>query len=288
MRLTAPGAGGVVVIAADGVPPPLPFASDAPGPHRWDWRLTWRDQASHGSASTPDGRWDARAAIGSGGGSLAVTATAGGASAQAVVQFRGTNPGPAQVATHIAGKAGADGFDRIVAQESRYRQFAADGAPVVSFDGGVGLCQLTHPPATAAQAWDWRANLDAGLALFAAKRALAERHLGQGGRRFTHEQATREAVCLWNGGFYHIWDGTHWVRPADIVCDTHAGNIGWDMTDPANHGHSAATLHARDVASYATGHGAHWRYFGVCYADHVLGGWPLQPDDGRLKLWGRP
>lgn len=223
---------------------------------------------------------------------LAVTATAGAASAQATVRLCGTNPGESQIVAYLAGKPGAHGFDRIVLQENRCRHFAADGSPVVSFDGGVGLCQLTHPPATVAQAWDWRANLDAGLALFAAKRTLAEHYLGQDGRHFTPEQATREAVCLWNGRFYHMWDGHAWVRPATIVCDTHTGNIGWDMTDPANHGHSPAALHARDVASYASGHWAHWRYFGVCYADHVLdgflGGWPIRPDDGRFGLWGRP
>jgi hypothetical protein len=93
---------------------------------------------------------------------------------------------------------------------------------------------------------------------------------------------------MWNGGSYHVWDGHAWVRPATIVCDPAAGNIGWDMTDPANHGRSIADLHRRDAASYATGHGAHWQYSGVCYADHVLGPAPLVPDDGRLGLWGRP
>jgi len=287
VKLTGPGSGGIVTISADGVPPSLPFTTDAPGRHRWDWRLTWRDQTSHGSVTTPQGRWEARAAIGPGGGVLDVTATAGAASANASVRTGGTNPSAMQITAHLAHHPGAAGFDRIVVQESRGHQFAVDGQPVVSFDGGVGLCQLTHPPATPAQAWDWRANLDAGVALFAAKHALAERHLGQAGRRFTPDQATREAVCLWNGGFYHVWDGAAWVRPATIVCDKHAGNIGWDMTDPANRGQPPATLHARDVASYSRGHGAHWRYFGVCYADHILGGWPLRPDDGRLYLWSR-
>ncbi len=271
MKLTAPGHDGTVRIPPDGSPPPLPFASDAVGVHRWGWRLTWRDQIAHGAATTPHGRWDARPAIGKGGGRLDVLATAGRNSARAAVTLCGTNPTEAEVTAYLATKTNAHGFDRIVAQESRCRHFADDGLPVVSFDGGVGLCQLTHPPATSAQAWDWRANLDAGLALFATKRILAVRHLGQGGRSFTADEVTREAVCLWNGGYYHVWDGRDWVRPSDILCDARAGNIGWDMTDPANHGRSAAQLHARDAASYPSGRGAHWRYFGVCYADHVLG-----------------
>ncbi len=271
MRLTAPGNAGIVHIAADGALPPLPFATDAAGPHHWTWHLAWRDHAASGTASTPHGRWDAHPAIGCGGGTLTVAATAGRASAHAVVELRGTNPTDAQVAAYLAGKPGAAGFARIVTQESRCRHFNDAGLPVVSFDGGVGLCQLTRPPATPAQAWDWRANLDAGLALFAAKRAAAERRLGAYGRHFTPAQAMREAVCAWNGGTYFVWDGHAWVRPAHLVCDPHAGNIGWDMTSPANRGRSVAGLHARDVASYAHGHGAHWQYSGVCYADHVLG-----------------
>ena len=208
--------------------------------------------------------------------------------ASATVEVRGTNPAAAQVAAWLAGKPGADGFDRVIAQESRCRHFTDAGLPVVSFDGGIGLCQLTDPPPTLAEAWDWRANLAAGLALFAAKRAAAERRLGANGRHFTAAQATREAVCMWNGGAYHVWSGEAWIRPPNIVCDPTAGNIGWDMIDPANHGRSAADLHRRDAASYAAGHGAHWHYSGVCYADHVLGHAPLAPDDGRLGLWGRP
>lgn len=213
MKLTAPGSGGVVRIAADGTPPPLPFTSDAAGAHRWEWHLAWRDNAASGSATTPHGRWDARAVIGCGGGTLTVRAVAQSAECHVVVEVRGTNPTAAQVAAYLHGKPGAAGFDRIVAQESRCRHFTAAGLPVVSFDGGVGLCQLTTPAATIAQAWDWRANLDAGLALFAAKRAVAERRLGQFGRHFTAAQAIREAVCLWNGGTYHVWqDGRGSVR----------------------------------------------------------------------------
>ncbi len=50
MRLTPPGTGGIVRIAADGLLPPLPFVSDAGGAHRWDWHLAWRDHVAHGVA----------------------------------------------------------------------------------------------------------------------------------------------------------------------------------------------------------------------------------------------
>lgn len=271
MIVTVPGSGGIVHIPPTGEPPPLPFATTSSGDHHWAWRLLACGVATTGTTRTPHGRWDARGAVGPAGGDLTVGVTAGGVRAAGHVGIRGSNPAAAAIVAYLHGRPGAAGFDRIVVHESRCRQFDDGGLPLKSFDGGVGLCQLTHPPCTAHAAWDWRANLDAGLALFAAKRRLAERHLGQAGRPFTAAQAVREAVCLWNGGFYHVWDGGEWARPATLLCDPAAGNIGWDTTDPTNRGRSAADLHARDAATYARGHGAHWRYSGVCYADHLLG-----------------
>lgn len=223
MKLVPPGAAGVVRIPPTGEPPPLVFSSSAAGRHDWTWRLAWRGSERHGSATTTGGRWNARDAIGTGGGDLDVTGRAGGGDAAATVTIRGHDPAATAIVAHLGARGGAAGFDRIVMHESRGRQFDDHGLPLVSFDGGVGLCQLTHPPATDAQTWDWRANLDAGLALFAAKRALAERHLGQGGRAFSDEQAVREAVCLWNGGHYHVWSGAAWMRPGNVVCDPAAG-----------------------------------------------------------------
>ena len=46
------------------------------------------------------------------------------------------------------------------------------------------------------------------------------------------------------------------------------------MNDPSNAGRSEADLHARDRGVYSAGPTAtaHWKYFGVCYADSILGG----------------
>lgn len=163
--------------------------------------MAWRDHRTAGTTTTTtaQGRWDGHGAVTGGG-----TRTA---AAPAVVAIRGTNPTLAQVAAYFAGKPGAADFDCIVAQESRCRHFAADGLPVVSFDGGIGLCQLTDPAPTLAQAWDWRASRDAGLALFTVKRAAAERRLGYAGRRYTPVETLREAVCVSNGGTDHDWNG---------------------------------------------------------------------------------
>jgi hypothetical protein len=65
-----------------------------------------------------------------------------------------------------------------------------------------------------------------------------------------------------------------WVRTANVLCDSQAGNIGWDTNDPINLGRSEAELRRRDRGGYSAGPTAtgHWKYFGVCYADSILGG----------------
>jgi hypothetical protein len=148
--------------------------------------------------------------------------------------------------------------------------------PKKSFDNGYGMCQLTNPVPTFEQVWNWQLNVDGGLLLFAEKRSAAKAFLGQSGRTFTDAQLRFESVCRWNGGAYHRWDGVanKWIRQPNVLCDTATGNIGWDLTDPENAGKTEAQLHARDTATYATPSqfpSRHWRYFGVCYADRVLG-----------------
>ena len=280
MRIISPEAGQCFTIAADGSMPALAFATDAPGANRWSWTITWGNYHRSGEVDTPGGHWDVRAALADLGGQLAVRVRAATAGEAAIaVRIAGTNPPARDIDSFLAQRAGAEGFARIVAQESRYRHFDARGEPVRSFDGGYGLCQLTTPAPDYAQVWSWKRNLEAGLALFAAKRAAAGAWLGQGGRAFTPAQLTREAVCRWNGGRYHVWDDAAgcWARPPAILCDARAGNIGWDMGDPANREQNEAALHRRDGAAYARppAPGARWRYYGVCYADHVLG--PLPP-----------
>jgi hypothetical protein len=100
-------------------------------------------------------------------------------------------------------------------------------------------------------------------------------YLTQSGRAYSADQLKREAVCRWNGGAYHEWDAktNRWVRSPHVLCDSMAGNIGWDLTDPANKGKSETELHKRDSGAYsgAPPAGAHWKYSGVCYADRILG-----------------
>ena len=138
------------------------------------------------------------------------------------------------------------------------------------------MCQLTAPPPKFEQCWNWKLNVDAGLSLFAQKRAAAVSYLSQHGRSFDADQLNHEAVYRWNGGAYHDWETTagSWVRKANILCDRESRNIGWDMDDPSNTGRSEADLRQRDRGGYSSGPkaGSHWKYFGVCYADRMLDG----------------
>ena len=272
LKLLAPLAGATVRISPSGETPSIAFVTDGTGAHVWTWGFAGQ---AGSEVTTASQHWDAKAVIAGRGGNLAVSVTAhSGGSANTNVEVRGSNPSSSDVDAYCTASSGADGFARIIAQESRYLHFDADGTPIRSFDCGVGMCQLTTPAATMAQTWDWRANVDAGLTLFRQKRQTAIAHLSQAGRTYTSDQLRRETVCLWNGGFYHVWNTarTAWERPANIQCDVRTGNIGWDMTSAQNDGKSAAQLRTRDMATYRSGKGRGlWHYYGVCYADHVLG-----------------
>jgi hypothetical protein len=275
MIITTPATNAVFTIAASASWPPLTFVSDVFDPHMWKWTLTWDSYSASGTASTPAGSWDATAVVTNRGGTLTVTATAGTASASTTVRIVGTNPTKADVVAYLSAKADSDGLDRIIDHETKFIHFTNSHEPSKSFDNGYGMCQLTNPKPTLEQAWNWKMNVDAGLALFADKRKAARTYLGQGGRPFTDVQLRLEAICRWNGGAYHRGDAGagKWIRSPNVLCDTTTGNIGWDMTDAENIGKTAAQLRARDSASYKhpPAPTAHWKYFGICYADSVLG-----------------
>ncbi|MET0384608.1 MAG: hypothetical protein ABW321_01555 [Polyangiales bacterium] len=275
LKLTTPAPNTTFTIADDTTMPPVKFRTDGSGSHTWSWTMKWGTFSVSGTATSPGNEWDASAAIADIGGTLSVTVTAAGQSATIAVLIRGTNPTEALVTNYLAEKAESAGFDKILKQESRFRHFNAQGEPIKSFDNGYGMCQLTTPVPSFKQVWSWKRNIDGGLQLFAQKRNAAIAYLGQSGRSYTPDQLRRETVCRWNGGSYHVWEGNPaaWVRNGNILCDTATGNIGWDMTDAENAGKTEAQLRARDKGSYSAPPtaAAHWKYSGVCYADHVLG-----------------
>ena len=103
-------------------------------------------------------------------GTVTLTATSTG------VTIVGTNPTPSA----IKAKANLIGatkvrFRKQMRQESSLCQFTALGWPKYSGDnmGGVGLCQLTSPPPTANQSWNWKDNLQGGWSLYLQKEIIA-------------------------------------------------------------------------------------------------------------------
>ena len=109
----------------------------------------------------------------------------------------GSNPPPSA----IKAKANAIGatkvrFRKQMRQESSLCQFTALGWPKYSGDnmGGVGLCQLTNPPPTANQSWNWKDNLQGGWSLYLQKESIARAYpaLVRNGPTF------RALVAAWN------------------------------------------------------------------------------------------
>ena len=274
MKITKPTANQVFTITATPEWPSIDFETDATGTHVWNWEIKWLSFSKKGTETTTSNTWNASKAIANLGGVLKVTVAANKLNATVTIKITGTNPSDTQIKTYLSSKPNSSGFDKILEHESKFKHFNASNEPVKSFDNGYGMCQLTTPPPTYEQAWNWKLNIDGGLNLFDQKRTAAKNYLSQSSRSYTDDELKYESVCRWNGGSYHVWDSANkkWVRDPNILCDQLTGNIGWDMTDEQNKGKSESVLHERDKASYSKPPqaGAHWKYSGVCYADRIL------------------
>lgn len=278
LTITSPLLNAKFYITKDAVWPSVIFHTDAvldPGEQlHWEWSVQWRHFSAGGAVQTNAPFWDAQTAIADYGGSLTVIARRGIVStASTSVQILGTQPDSCDVIAYLNTHPGSSGFDKILAHESCMKHFDGTGNPEHSFDNGYGMAQLTEPPPTYQQVWNWKHNVNGALSLYAEKRAAAIAYLSRHGS-YTERQLVHETVSRWNGGSYHLWDSKlGWIRKPTILCDSKTGNIGWDITREANKGKSEAVLHARDAACY--GHAPRssdaWNYFGVCYADAVLG-----------------
>ena len=275
MKFTKPKLNEIFTITSAPAWPSVEFETDGAGAHNWNWTIAWGTFTKSGTATTSANTWDAGTVITNLGGTLTVRAEANKASVSITVLIRGTNPSAAEVTQYLATKPNSGGFDKLLEHESKFKQFKPSNEPVKSFDNGYGMCQLTTPTPSFEQVWNWNLNIDGGLKLFEQKRTAAIAYLSQSGRTYTDDQLQHEAICRWNGGSYHSWDAKAggWVRPANILCDSKTGNIGWDMDNAENKGKTEADLHKRDSGNYSKppAAGANWKYSGVCYADAILG-----------------
>lgn len=284
-------------IDAAAVFPPIRFEIETqqPGPYRWNWTLVWsakvsglRESTKRGLAlktfkdaglfESADKAWVP--SIGKViGGKLTVEVKAGSEIFRRSVVIKGTNPKQGDVEALLATLSDTDGFERILAQESHFKNFIdADGQPIVAFDQGYGMTQMTSPAPTYEQTWNWKANVRGGVGLYQQKQKAAKAYLSQAGRSYTAEQLRLETWSRWNGGGYHKWNAAKavWVRNDDMLCDSKTGNIGWNMSDADNTKQTETELHDRDVDSYKNpkknkSAGNKWTYTGICYADHLDG-----------------
>ena len=99
------------------------------------------------------------------------------------LRIRGINP-PRQEVNRACGD---QWLQKMVLQESRRRQFAADpetgasNCPLFSGDrlGGVGLLQITVPKPTDDEHWNWKANIERGMQILNEKRNIARQYPAQ-------------------------------------------------------------------------------------------------------------
>lgn len=271
------------------------FRAQGAGNYTWSWVIEWEAKASglrerarrgdvlqtfreSGSFISCDKRWSVDFSGKVLGGTLTVTVVVGQSTLVRTILINGTNPTPDSIAVYVAELENMSGFEKLLEQETRSKHFIEfDHEPIVAFDQGYGITQMTRPAPSYEQIWNWKANILGGSSVYKDKVRIAKQYLGQAGRTYTNEQLQREVFSRWNGGAYHEWDtaSTSWVRRKNTLCDTQTGNIGWSMDKDRNRNKTAAQLRERDKATYASGTQGQsddhpWEYKGVCYADHVL------------------
>src|SRR5437762_1329939 len=92
-------------------------------------------------------------------------------------------------------------------QESRWRQFLADGSPMKNSNpngttdwGCMQINQATKP-----QIWHWPTNVSAAQGIWAGKQSAAHAHLNLH-PPFTDDMLLNETIQRYNGGSYYRWN----------------------------------------------------------------------------------
>ncbi|MBI2428479.1 MAG: hypothetical protein HYV29_06725 [Ignavibacteriales bacterium] len=177
-----------------------------------EWKIDWKNKTRGGKDVM-----------------LEVTASAGGKTYTSGVidkpyEILGMNPTPAMVKEGLAIEEQV-----IVYMESKpkWKHFVTDfNFPIFGDPHGYGLMQLDFPSASDEQVWNWKANKEAGKALFAEKKSIAtnfpksirnrtklpkkdEKYLSSGYKGATDFNTTelilRESFQRYNGGNYWFW-----------------------------------------------------------------------------------
>ncbi len=294
----SPAENAVFKITQDAMLPDIVFEfhTQVVGDYKWSWTIEWEAKVSglrervrkdkvlqsfkeSGSFVSSNRIWTVSLSGQVLGGTLTVAVSLNDKTLTRTVVIKGQNPSVQSVATYVASLEDMTGFEKLLEQETRSKHFIElDGEPIVAFDKGYGITQMTNPAPNYEQIWNWKANILAGSSVYKNKVRIAKKYLGQAGRTYTDDQLRHEVFSRWNGGSYHEWDtgSGSWVRKKNLLCDANTGNIGWSMDNEMNKDKTQAQLRERDKGTYSKGSKGQsddhpWQYQGVCYADHVLG-----------------
>ncbi len=267
--------------------------TDTPGPYEWEWTVSWTAEACKQSDGkkrfkakknsiflktekfkSNERKWKADLAEILGG-DLIVKAKAGGTTFIRKITILGKNPSKEKINEEIdsySDKHNGNLAKKIFNQESRYRQFYSDGAPLTSFDNGYGLGQLTNPAPSYEQIWNWKSHINEvvkkriPIARTTAKNYL-DKHPG-----YTQDQLDLETLAAYNGipkkQRYHNWSETEkkWVVNNNVLCDPDQSNKGWISTEEENKNKTIPELKSNNKSKPI--------YTGRCYAEHIKNNQP--------------
>ena len=79
------------------------------------------------------------------GGELTVSVASKTENLSKKVIIKGRNPTKKTVNTYLAEMTDVKGLEAYLEQESQYKHFLTDGEPLVTFDKGFGITQITSP-----------------------------------------------------------------------------------------------------------------------------------------------
>lgn len=258
--------------------------TDESGPYEWSWVINYEGLAcaqvdmkartkpkegslkfvEHGRFKSDSKIWKANLNNKIIGGDLTVTVKTGSTTFLRKTFIRGKNPGSEKVHQFLDSNwTSAQDLiliKKIFLQESHYRQFYSDEMPLVSFDNGYGIGQITNPIPNYVTAWNWKEHVKTVMNIFLPdKRKKAKGYLSQHGvDSYTQEQYDTETMAYYNGaGRYFIWDDNtqKWIEDDTKICDPNS-NRSWNASENKT---VKELLRDKTIPKY-TGH---------CYAKHI-------------------
>jgi len=266
--------------------------TNLPGPYEWSWDITWTGKAcpqaegkkrftpsrgalppfkDNGSFKSDSKKWTANLNDKIIGGLLTVKVKAGSTTFIRKTLIRGKNPTREAVQKYLDAnwkdKHDLALIKKIFQQETKYKQFYSDEMPLVSFDKGYGLGQLTNPAPTYEEAWCWKKHVKAVMSTIETfHRNRAKTYLDTH-KNYTDDMLDLETLASYNGlakkQRYHNWDSTSnkWIVNSNVICDPDQSNKGWLITEKANANQTIDQLSDNSKSKPF--------YTGRCYAEHI-------------------